>query len=108
MREVRFDYEGKDYVLAFTRESVKEMENAGFDFEEAKGKVLNTCEKLFYGAFAVYHRGIKRKLVDEIWANMDNKEALVEELIEMVSETVENYMKCEADNPKKISWEVAK
>lgn len=106
MKELKFSYNGVNYTLAFTRESVKEMENQGFNFQEAGGKVINTCDKLFYGAFGVYHKGIKRRLVNEIWENLDNKNELIEQLTEMIEATVADFMSVEVDNPKKITWEV--
>ena len=106
METIKFDYDGKRYVLGYTRESVKQIEAQGFVLEELSKKPLTMVPLLFYGAFAIHHRGIKRKLTDEIWDKIKGDEILAA-LIEMYSETISDLLgaDAEADDPNRIVWE---
>ena len=59
---------------------------------------------LFYGAFFAHHRGIKRKLVDEIWEQIKGQEILAA-LVELYSETIADLMGTEVTDPNRIVWE---
>lgn len=110
MREINFNYDGKDYRLAYTRESVKIIEAQGFDINTLQSRMATMVPLLFYGAFHVYHKGIKRKLVDEIWEGIKCPE-IVEALTSMVVETLSDIIgteEGEVDAGKKITWEVTK
>lgn len=106
MKEIKFVYNNTPYTLAFTRESIKQMEQTGFDFSQADSKPISSMENLFYGSFAVHHRGIKRRLVSEIWESLDNKGELVEKLAEMVEESLADFMEGNGEESKKTQWEV--
>lgn len=106
METIKFDYDGKHYVLGYSRESVKQIEAQGFVLEELNKKPLTMIPLLFYGAFAINHRGIKRKLTDEIWEKIKGEEILAA-LIEMYSQTVSDLLGVDEDseNPNRIVWE---
>lgn len=105
METIKFDYDGKHYVLGYTRESVKQIEAQGFVLEEIQSKPLTMVPLLFYGAFAVHHRGTKRKLTDEIWEKIKGAEILTA-LIEMYSQTVADLLGVdEEEDPNRIVWE---
>lgn len=106
METIKFDYDGKHYVLCYTRESVRQIEAQGFVLERLKDKPQTMIPLLFYGAFAVHHRGIKRKLVDEIWEKIKGEEILAA-LIEMYSATISDLLGAddETESPNRIAWE---
>lgn len=107
MKHIGFTYEDKAYKLAFSRESVRTLEGQGFDIEAVSTKPVTMIPLLFYGAFAVHHRGIKRKKVDEIWDNITDKNGLVLKLVELYGETIEDLLEeGEGTEAKKIMWEV--
>ena len=107
MKHINFTYEDRGYKLAFSRESVRTLETQGFDIDAISSQPVTMIPLLFYGAFHVYHRGIKRKKVDEIWEDMENKEGLVLKLVELYSETIEDLLgESEGAEAKKIKWEV--
>lgn len=106
-KQLNFNYDGKEYTLEFTRESIKQMEREGFVASDVVNKPMNTLPKLFAGAFKAHHRfDTKQKKIDEIFELFKNKQALVEKLAEMYSEPMETLMDDEAiDEGNAIAWE---
>ena len=106
-KQLNFEFEGKEYTLEFTRESIKQLEREGFVAGEIVTKPMNTLPKLFAGAFKAHHRfDTKQKKIDEIFEKFKNKQALVEKLAEMYSEPMETLMDDEAiDEGNAITWE---
>jgi hypothetical protein len=108
MKHIDFTYEDKAYKLAFSRESVRNLESQGFDIEAISSQPVTMIPLLFYGAFSVYHRGIKRRKVDEIWNCIADKNGLVLKLVELYGETIEDLLEeSEGTEAKKITWEVS-
>ena len=106
-KQLNFEFEGKEYTLEFTRESIKQMEREGFVAGDIVNKPMNTLPKLFAGAFKAHHRfDTKQKKIDEIFELFKNKQALIEKLAEMYSEPMETLMDDEAiDEGNAIAWE---
>ena len=105
-KQIVFDYEGKEYTLEFTRESIKQLEREGFVAGDIVNKPMNTLPKLFAGAFRAHHRFEKPKKIEEIFENFKNKQALVEKLAEMYAEPLETLMDDEAiSEGNAIAWE---
>lgn len=90
--KITFTYGGKDYVLEFTRKSVEEMERRGFVAEDFLSKPMTMLPTMFAGAFIAHHRLTKRKLIDEIFATIDNKTELINTLAEMYSLVINEYI----------------
>lgn len=109
MKELKFTYEGKSYTLAYSRESVRAMEKTGFSIDQISTMPVNAIPELFYGAFAMRHRGIKRKLVDEIYNSMEDKTGLITALAEMYYATIEDLLGDDEEaeeSTKKTTWVV--
>ena len=105
MDRIKFDYNGSHYELGYSRESVKQIEAQGFSLEKLTAQPMTMIPLLFYGAFALNHRGIKRKLVDEIW-EIIKSESLVQALTEMYSETISDLLGLDGESsPNQIVWE---
>ena len=66
-KTLNFNYQGKDYTLEYTRESVKQMEREGFVANDIVTKPMLTLPKLFAGAFKAHHKyDVKQKQIDEM------------------------------------------
>ena len=106
-KQLNFEYNGKEYTLEFTRESVKQMEREGFVAADIVTKPLLTLPKLFSGAFKAHHKyDAKQKLIDEMFDLFTNKSALVEKLAEMYHEPVSELMDDDnIDAGNAIAWE---
>lgn len=103
--KITFTYEGKKYVLEYTRKSVEEMERRGFVAEDVLTKPLTVLPALFAGAFIANHRFTKRKLIDEIFSQIDDKGGLVNTLAEMYSLVIEEFAEELEKKNKDVTWE---
>ena len=106
-KQLKFEYNKKEYTLEYTRESVKQMEREGFVASDVVDKPMLTLPKLFAGAFKAHHRfDTKQKQIDEIFELFTNKQALIEKLAEMYAEPMETLMDDEnIDVGNAIAWE---
>lgn len=91
--KITINYQKKDYVLEYSRNSVKQMEQMGFVLDQIGDKPMTMVPMLVYGAFIKHNKGIKRSLVDEIYEHIadkigDNDDGFVNTLVEMYSDTV--------------------
>lgn len=103
--------DGKDtYELTFTRDSVEMTERNGFqigEYTQMKNLLANS-KALFYGAFIARNRGIKRKVVDEMFAHIDEKEELMAMLLEMFMDASKSLLATDTEDTsaKNAKWEV--
>lgn len=87
---IKITYQTQDYILKFTRESVKKAEDLGFVFDKLSDKPETMVGLLFYSAFLAEHKRVSRELTDEIFSSLKNKQTLIQKLAEMYAETIEN------------------
>lgn len=105
-KTISFNYDGKDYTLAFTRATVRSMEQKGFKPANLVEEPMNTLPELFAGAFLVHHRFLKREVIDEIYAAMTNKQELIGKLAEMYNEPINALIaEPDGDNAKNVKWD---
>lgn len=102
-----FDHKGTQYTLEFSRDSVKQMERAGFSIAEAADKPITSLDILFKGAFICHHPRVSQSTIDEIWDSLSDKDGLFDALADLYNEPMEAMLK-EPDEAKKISWKVVK
>lgn len=102
-----FEHKGTQYTLEFTRDSVKQLERAGFKYEDVGNTPITSLMTLFKGAFLAHHQRTSQSTIDEIWDNLGDKEGLFDALAELYNEPIEALMK-EPDEGKKIAWSVKK
>jgi hypothetical protein len=113
--KITVSYKKNDYVLEFSRMTAKQIEDQGFILDQLGDKPATMIPLLVYGAFMKNNRGIKRSLVDEIYANIINKvgsdgeEGFINILGEMYAETVSSLV---GDTPVEegnaATWKVTK
>lgn len=101
--KISFTYEGKDYCLEYTRQSVKTMENRGFVAGRIIDAPMTVLPDLFAGAFIANHKFTDRKVIDAIFDKMTDKKQLVETLTQMYNEPIEALM-ADADEGNGIQW----
>ena len=88
MSKIAITYDKKEYVLEYSRQSVKTMESQGFVLDELTSKPMTMIPMLFNGAFIKNHKGMKRALMDEIYEGLGDKTGLMEALMEMYADTL--------------------
>ena len=103
-KAIRFTYADTEYVLQFTKRTVQEMEQQGFLFREVPNKPMTYLPMFFKGAFLANHRGIKVKLVDEIYDALANKEALLGALTDLYEDTLAGLMDEPEEGNPNVSW----
>jgi hypothetical protein len=106
-KQIRFEYDGKEYTLEFTRKSIETMERQGFVASDMVDKPMTTLPALFAGAFLAHHRYIKKELVDEIYSKMTNKQDLLSKLAEMYNEPIQALMEEPEDAVGNVNWEAS-
>ena len=106
-KQIKFEYNKKEYTLEYTRESVKQMEREGFVASEIIEKPMLTLPKLFAGSFKAHHKiDVKQKTIEEIFERFNNKQALIEKLAEMYAEPIETLMD-DVDEGNAIAWDAS-
>ena len=100
------DFENKEYVLEYNRQSVKQMEGQGFVLDELASKPMTMIPMLFSGAFIKNCKGTKRAVIDEIYENLADKTGLMEALIEMYAETLTSLTDDTAEG--NVTWTLTK
>lgn len=105
--KIQITYENRTYTLEYTRESVRTMESMGFVADELFTKPALRIPELFYGAFAVHHRGIKRKDVDKMFNGIANRSELIQKLVEMYRDTLNTLMDEPEGAEGNVTWTVS-
>lgn len=101
---ISLEYEGKEYVLEYSKQAVRTMENQGFNIDLIGEKPTTMVPLLFKGAFIKNHKETKSRIVDAIYDIID-KDELIITLAEMYMETVNSVLAGnEGDEAKKIKW----
>lgn len=112
--KITITYQKADYVLEYSRNSVKQMEQQGFILEKLSEQPMTQVPLLVYGAFMKNHKGIKRSLVDEIFEHISDKigdgdNGFIHALLEMYAETVNTLTDNESvDEGNRAVWKVTK
>ncbi len=106
-KQIRFEYDGKEYTLEFTRKSIETMERQGFVASDIADKPMTTLPALFAGAFLAHHRYVKKELVDEIYSKMTNKHDLLSKLAEMYNEPIQALMEEPEEAAGNVKWEAS-
>ena len=101
-KKLTFSYDGKDYTLEFTRNSIRQMERQGFVIDEVDKKPMTNLPALFAGAFIANHNTVKRDKIDKIYDLMNDKTKLFSALTEMYGETLETLM--ESPDEGNVAW----
>lgn len=107
-------YNKQSYVLEYSRNSVKAMEQQGFVLDQVGDKPMTMVPILVYGAFMKNNKGIKRSLVDEIYEHIvdkvgDGEDGFIQVLLEMYAETVNTLTgNSSVDEGNAATWKVTK
>ena len=92
MKQISFNFEGKDYTLEFTRSTVRQMERRGFVADDIVTRPMTVIPDLFAGAFLSKHPQVKREKIDKIYEAMNGKQKLIRALTDMYNDTIESLL----------------
>lgn len=101
-KQITIEYNKRQYILEFTRESVVALERSGFKIGDLADYPNLMLPKLFFGAFKANHPSVRQKLTDEILDKIKNKNGLIDKLTEMYAEPLETLFDDEKGN---VEWE---
>lgn len=104
-REIKFEYEGIEYRLGFTRATIKIMESNGFMLEKVSNFPNTYMPLLFEGAFLLHHKKEKVEKIREIYKHIEDKSGLITTLINIYQEATATLLEePEEGDTKKVSW----
>lgn len=104
-RRIHFMYKDKEYCLEFTRTTIKRMEAKGFVVADVLNKPMSMLSEFFAGSFLANHPFTRRKEIDEIYEQFDDKGELLNTLAEMYSLVLDDFVN-ELEKPGKgLKWE---
>lgn len=101
-KQLRFNFEDKEYILEYTRKSVEVMERAGFKASEFMDKPMTYLPMLFAGAFRAHHPSVKQEVIDRIFAKLKNKGELLNKLTDMYNDPIMALM--EEPDEGNVEW----
>lgn len=86
-KEMYVEFDGKEYTLTYTRSSVKQMEDRGFNANTVQDHPMTAVHDLFAGAFLANHRSTDRRIIDRIFDEQPDLDELASDLMEMYRDT---------------------
>ena len=105
--KIKFVYKDVPYTLEYSRDAIRQMEQVGFSLTEFTKKPMSNLDTAFKGLFLKNHKRTNDKLVEEIYQNMSNKDALIEKILIMLSEAYDTLFDENDSNEGNIEWDVA-
>lgn len=103
-KTLRFKIDGKEYKLAFTRETVIDTENMGFNLMNISDKPVASLTYLWRGAFLEYHDTLTIAEVDALLGKVKHK-GLLDALLDLYNAPIISLM--DEDNEKNaVGWTV--
>lgn len=100
--DMKFTYNDKEYCLEYTRETIKQMEAAGFKTSDIGELPATRIEQLWAGAFLAHERMVSNTVIEKMYKQMKNKEQLLQKLTEMYNSALTYLM----DNEGNVEWTV--
>lgn len=101
MRKCSINIKDKDYDLQLTRESVKWLENAGFDASNFEKKPLTYIDMIWACAFIANHKDVNANLAAKLMASYAEEGGDVMEIINFIIEEYQSFMSALTDTKAK-------
>lgn len=105
---LRFEYDGKEYTLEFSRKTVADAERGGFTIDDITEHMMVRVPELFYYAFKMHHPFIKKTDTDKIlfegFGGLTNEE--LKRLGDLYAEPYNSLINKEEDGESKNSRRV--
>lgn len=105
-KKINLTFDGQDYTLEFTKRTIRQLEENGFNPRDIDSKPLTTIPILFAGAFRANHRFVKNEVIDAIYESCPNKDELISALLDMYIEHMVAMVEDPKDNAKNVTWTV--
>lgn len=104
-KQIRFNYDGLEYVLEYSRATAQQVEKAGFSLEQLRTQPNIQIPLLIQGAFLCHHRRISENVLNSIVNRLGSKEELVAKLAEMYADTTQTLFDEPEEKEGNLNWE---
>lgn len=105
-KTITFKYEGEEYTLEYSRDSIKYMEANGFVLEQFMEKPATMLDLAWRGAFYKNHKKKSVAEIDKMLYDMGEREDLHKALGDMINETYRIILEGD-ENSKKVQWKIS-
>lgn len=105
-KKIKLNFKGTEYVLEYTRETIKQLETLGFSINEYEKKPMTMMDLAFRGAFLANHKYLKSKEINEIFQQIPNKQDVTTAIVEMISECYESLIENKEAEEGNVNWEI--
>ena len=106
-KHINFEYEGKEYELEYTLRTAASANADGFVLDELGDKPALMIPKLVYWAFNRHHKNVTRKMADDIYAGITQKNAFITALAEMYAEACNALVDEDEEDTGNANWTIA-
>lgn len=107
--KIQFEWEGKPITLEYTADSLRKMEERGFDITKVEKRLLTFGETLFCGAFIANHddieESVRREIFHEIGASAEECDENIDDVLAKMFEEAINELQSHRGN---LKWSVRK
>ena len=108
MGKIGFEYDGKNYTLEYTANSIAVMEKNGFDFSKMGERLLSIPEELFKGALIEHHPHVGEEKAHEMFYALsrtpNGEESETDELVVGLSEMLQDAVKEITNRRGNVPW----
>lgn len=106
-KQINFEYENKQYTLEYTLRAAASANADGFVLDELGDKPALMIPKLVYWAFNRHHKNVTRKMADDIYAGITQKNAFITALAEMYAEACKALVDDDEEEAGNANWTLA-
>lgn len=105
--QIKLTYNGEEYILEYNRMTIKMLEASGFKYQDFLDKPMTNIELAFTAAFIKNYPNIKQTIIDDIYNNCKNKQALVGTISKMIDECYDSLLSdpTKEDGSGNVEWE---
>jgi len=97
--KIEFEIENKKYTLEYSRDSIRKLEDRGYNFQELESKPITMMSVLFFGALLKHQPETNLEQSDELYKQVAD-DALMAELDNMFADCV----KLGASKNPNVKW----
>ena len=106
-KQINFEYENKQYTLEYTLRTAASANADGFVLDELGDKPALMIPKLVYWAFNRHHKNVTRKMADDIYARITQKNAFITALVDMYAEACNALVDEDEEEAGNANWTLA-
>lgn len=104
MKQITFEFDGKEYTLCYTRMSVKKMEQNGFSATDAERHQMTAIYDLFAGALLAKHANLPKAVINTMFDRQGNLADLASDLMAMYKDVFTTTQNSEGEIKRTKNW----